>query len=690
MKVHNSPLNSMLMLAIAAAAFLLTTTPPAIVMASSLSTSPSSGVVSHLFDQDIATLHWWIRAEQWNDTIPCDFPAFQMGHEKGKFRNAVHFNYVGGEAEQLIRAFGLEDNNMFVTSFVLEALFEGMLLAPDVAPPNDLSISDAVNAIFSLKDKNLPADVPVFGFWPQLLINSSNPNLPPSWEQWPINLAGGAAEGRSMDLWLKQVFTDLGLLNLWDDFGPQLAQWLFGIEILMQIPSDSDDTAVVLALQHFFNRVKHLVPNAYGMWNSSGYVPSKAFNEILAYSYCPASPELDRNLIDPRTYFWSHEYFNNVTDPKACFVATWLQNISFATKVALNQSSGPQMPLNVNNVDPTVCSNAVYSISTALLHGTEDASSWFTADMKSLYLNTADFVHFALSTQPWQRRPDLETLYYPPVYNLVYFAARHARMLETYLAEHNATTFPFPEIDVVYHALRLALEGGGMTYINMKVNSSCWAEGEFPGNSDVCWDGFLGHADTNALNQSTPHYQDRFFSTAMTLNGLIDAWTYQNGNTSVWLPSTPANVTALVSGAAMYLHHALSRNDTSFDNAFFSGSGKYWEQYPFWYPQNVLYDVRTNQSVDCANITLDYLGDNYYYWIGGVSGAINDTEFATLAGIGCAGISAPWWFSGYNGEFAYHHPDGPHGHAWPFWSAPVMSHALALQGFAKARVLLSF
>jgi hypothetical protein len=56
---------------------------------------------------------------------------------------------------------------------------------------------------------------------------------------------------------------------------------------------------------------------------------------------------------------------------------------------------------------------------------------------------------------------------------------------------------------------------------------------------------------------------------------------------------------------------------------------------------------------------------------------------------GCYGVQAPTWFSGYNANL--HVKKNQYGiePAWPYWSSPVLSYALAMQVLAKYRSLTS-
>jgi hypothetical protein len=638
-------------------------------------------------EDDLLYLNRQVRMRQWNDSaapLSLNTSTWNValeGHEIGKFQTDVHFNFVGNPEMQLLRnAMKVSDDNMFVTSFVLEAVYEATALASDVITPDRWSVAAAVNATMGLRDRNLAADVPIFGFWPQRQMPSTYG--PVVWQQWPINLAG-FSEIIAGDGSLWQSLSDLlGIGSFWTKYGAQIVEYFHGLTVLFQIPSDADDSSVVMALSRAILESADAYPEAAALWSTANLNMSKAFELYDHFSYCIASNVEDKNIIDPRTYFWARPYLNNITDKEACIVVTWMQNASETMRIVTNRSAGVPIPINVNNLDPTVGANSIYAMSTSLLY---NHSEWFVFSerRRKLYLQTADFVAYAVRTQQDQRRPDLELLYYPPVYNIIWFAARHVRMLNDHIALKGA--LPFAEMEQVRVLLTRALRDGGLGYVADTAKAG--EEGCGYANSS-CWDGFLGEADTDAQGNSTPHYEDRYTNTAVVALAIMDMYSVRNGTRLIWVVDVPVLAKTLVSTAVTYLRASLRNSTTKFDNAFFSGSGKYWEQYPFWYPANVRFNYRNNASVNCSG-NLDDLGNEYYTTLYGASGKISDDEFAAMTKAGCYGVKAPTWFSGYNANL--HVKKNQYGiePAWPYWSSPVLSYALAMQVLAKYRSLTS-
>lgn len=647
-------------------------------------------------DVAIESMYRGIFELQWNDSVPVNLP-WQAGHDKGKFQTDIHFNFAGNTTLQLLRSVGVPDNNMFVSSFVLESVLEALLFSSDLVEPMDDRVQLVMEAIVELKDKNRSPREPIFGFWPQVWTNGSTPNMSGSFEQWPINLAGGAQNAVNILEWVRTMLIDVNERSLWESFGPMLIGEMEGVQQMMEIPSDADDTSVILALQRFAPVLCRTLPKSCATWKTARYDFGLAFETIRKHSYCPYDSNADegKRLIDPRTYYWMHEYLqaksNSTETSTKCFVATWLQNLSTSIDVMMGNISAPTMPLNVNNVDPTVCSNALYAMSAHLLYDDSNATSeWFNQEMRALYLSTADLVAYALGRQMNETRPDLEMLYYPPKYNLNFFAARHLRMLETYLIENEVKAFPYHEMEVVRSKLSVALRGGeGLAFLTNSHRSQECMHGGSNSTTMRCWDGFLGHADTDDNGTATPHYEDRFFSTAVAANALLDAFTtIPNSSSStvlVWLPGTPLDVVSLVTGAAEYLIAASSEPSTSYLNSFFSGSFKYWEQKPFWYPANKRYNMLDGSQVNCSNITMAEVDMNFPFYVFGVEGVMPTTEFDRLVREGCAKIPTPTWFTGYNGEHAY--PNGNEGKGWPFWSSVALSKSFALRALSKYRSL---
>ena len=68
---------------------------------------------------------------------------------------------------------------MFVTNFVLYSLFE--CYSFQSVQLDYPSLENAIDALLSFKDKNVPQGQPIYTFWPQILINGT-------WTAQPQNL----------------------------------------------------------------------------------------------------------------------------------------------------------------------------------------------------------------------------------------------------------------------------------------------------------------------------------------------------------------------------------------------------------------------------------------------------------------------------------------------------------------------
>jgi hypothetical protein len=438
--------------------------------------------------------------------------------------------------------------------------------------------------------------------------------------------------------------------------------------VVFNIPSDADDTGASIALLHRLAEphVAALLPASAKRVAARGFVDSKAFAALLEFSYCPASADRNRNTIDPRTYYWARGFLNTLTDPDECIVTTWLSN--FDRQQATYAAAGAQMPFNVNNVDPTVAGNALYAMSSALLRG--DAA-WLAASTKAqkLYETTARFVAWTVAHQPNIARPDLETLYYPPTIDIFGFTARHVRLLQSHRGP-----LPLPLLDATLTRLRAALLSGGMAFLHGAMSPDC-------AGAEACWDGFLGAKDTDMKGRPTPHHDDRFFTTASAVRGLLALWTTRApspaaspaAETVQWLPGTPVAAKALAGRGAAWLlahHNGTAR---SFGNAFFSGSIHSFNTLPFLYPANVHLNVSSNVPFTCQNTTGNWGDDTMFAW----RGTATEAEYQKLLAAGCAWArNESFKFDGFNGPTP-----------WPFWSAPPLSKAIALQVLSEVSTL---
>jgi hypothetical protein len=190
-------------------------------------------------------------------------------------------------------------------------------------------------------------------------------------------------------------------------------------------------------------------------------------------------------------------------------------------------------------------------------------------------------------------------------------------------------------------------------------------------NEFAYWDDFLGNADTSLRGAEAPKYEDRLFSTSVSLNALLDIWTEETDNGPTFDAKTPQRVKDAIVFAANFL----ARNYNSFpkENAFFSGSIKGADGVPFFYPANV-YEYLDGTLADCEerpNSTSSGL-------LVGVSGLIDKELYDEKMKSTCFGRSVPAEFKGYNCD----------GCIFPYWSSPVLTTGTVLLALSKVDLLL--
>ena len=218
----------------------------------------------------------------------------------------------------------------------------------------------------------------------------------------------------------------------------------------------------------------------YQVWLQDNPDISVAVATLKKYAYRPFSKEQDSNTIDPRTYFYTRAFLHEASEPLA-LVATWALNMSENKKFF---DKYYRIPLNVNNVDLTVCSNVVYGITAAVLAQLEDTETWFKDDdLQMIYENSSALIAWEIERN-FSSRPDLALTYYPSVYNFYWFTARTLNLL------NSADRLPYPVMERVREKLMKALRSSATESI---LNSTI-TDGGYS-----YFDGFLGDADRDLL-----------------------------------------------------------------------------------------------------------------------------------------------------------------------------------------------
>ncbi|EFA80569.1 hypothetical protein PPL_06508 [Heterostelium album PN500] len=569
----------------------------------------------------------------------------QFAEKKGEFPSQVHYNFFGNDLKTEERRHGaIPDSNMFVTNFVLYTLLEserygGIKISENV-------VANAISAILSFKDGNFPEDTPVFTFWPQTYnstfdVYSQNPtNLDDL-----MNHFGGFQ--RVVDYFAK-IFNDPEIIA--DMSG--LAQMVDGYKQVFHIPSDADDSGCNLALGNLLYQLSDKYPSEWSTWNQKNVNISALFDVYLKYAYRPFSNSVDQNTIDQRTYYAIHgflEQWNN-TDGECILPGTWFNSVTqqIETYPIL------QMPFNVNNVDLSVATNSLYGIISGIQ--TQPEAKQYLAqskDLQNLCISVTKLIVYGIESGLVYDRPDLALLYYPSIYDFSWFVSRLMYNLEE-LQTQSPLPYPLPYI---LNTLTTLMQGTGTSRLLSKMINQQY------------WDDFLGENSTNIFGKPESLGEDRFFSTALAVNALIDTWTVPNSNPTsirVWRSNTPSQVKSAVNAAVQFINDNILENPDQTYNAFFSGSVKSNETLAFFYPTN--YCVFFNGTNCDPHFLYPASIENI---VSGMSGVVSSEEYAQLIPEIWAGAPTPTEFHGFNFQ------------PFPYWSSNSLSYSISLLSLVK-------
>ena len=132
--------------------------------------------------QRIHWLHTRLEKNYWSKDQSFVFPI-KWQHQKGIFRSSVHLNYIDKKNRRIAALIrekqGVDDLNMFVTSFCLYGLLEAQELG--TVQLQEHQISESLMAIAQYRDRNTPDGIPQYAFWPQAKVNGT-------WTAAPTNL----------------------------------------------------------------------------------------------------------------------------------------------------------------------------------------------------------------------------------------------------------------------------------------------------------------------------------------------------------------------------------------------------------------------------------------------------------------------------------------------------------------------
>jgi hypothetical protein len=390
-------------------------------------------------------------------------------------------------------------------------------------------------------------------------------------------------------------------------------------------------------------------------------------DSFIKYAYKPFDSNLNSNIIDPRTYFFARSFIQDAysKNQSISLITTWIQNVD---EQRVLYKEGVSMPFNVNNVDVTVCANSIYGITSATLYDINGFQKEFldSLDFQQLYLNTTKFITWAVETN-YTSRPDLALVYYPSVYNFLWYTSRTLFLLENEL--DNVSDLKLKGIfQEAKDYLSTAFEGAATDFLLKNVNYDEASKGTY-------FDDFLGLNDTNIFGKPTPSGEDRIFSTAQSINILIATWTYQNSTNKklMWKSNVNENVKDLLKTSVNWLQQNVFNPKLKPSNAFFSGSVKSTFSEPFLYPSNFI------QFLNGTFVNSTKFGEIKDI-VFGVSGVIEEAQYVEILKEKHFGKYTPLNFNGYNVRYSF----------FPYWSSEPYTFTVALLAITQFENLLLF
>jgi hypothetical protein len=336
-----------------------------------------------------------------------------------------------------------------------------------------------------------------------------------------------------------------------------------------------------------------------------------------------------------------------------------------------------KMPFSVNNIDASVTANALYGIASYVFES-KAAMDAFDAEMQDLFLFNAKLLAWIITDRVVIKHNSLALLYYPPKYAFYWFAARLYSLLTEHLLSPGSTPAPVCFIEA-RHVLMMALKQQGTADL-LQLGST--DDGLF-----TYWDDFLGNGDKNKDGSVHRRYEDRVFSTAMTVNALIDIWSVKsrpekNGRSQLkWEKDTPMRVRNTIATAVSWL--VSEAQSYPKDNAFFSGSIKLGAATPLYFPHNSFRWMNGTSAGQCSNYSnsLELGADGIFNLVVSMTGVISESEYLEkIDRQTCFGQKVP--------KALFELDLNCDGCVFPYWSSPVLTEAMELLALVKYQSLL--
>eukprot|EP01132_Coremiostelium_polycephalum_P006800 gene6800-8437_t len=576
---------------------------------------------------------------------------------KGLFPSSIHWNFVGENETEGRRNLRVPDINMFFTSFILEYLLESQNIGLISIPKPVIELS--IDAILKFQEEDS-----IYSFWKKnydpkngVYLNDEN-NF--------NNIFKYYGTFSKYILENQEKFKKLNILEQFTILTKGMER--LGLTNLASI-KDGDDISTCFAISYYLNLQKSLYPQVVETWNQQNSKKWNAINMILSYTYKPFSKNIDFNLINSASYYaihpfleqWKSKLSHSPKELKSLtLIPTWLSNIS-SQKFSVPYI---HMPSNVNCIDLDVSLNVLLGILKVIRSEDRKGPIVLTHEIRNIFLSTSMVTEWALETRVIYKRPDITLLYYTSIQTFHHFLSRLVFFLEEFnFEESKINGNPFPkELEISLQILKNVSEDVVTKELLNSAKNNC---------EDVYWESFLGNADT--VNGSKTQYgEDRFFSTALAINSLIDIWTVPsvNGKNRIWKPNTPDQVKSVTNSSSLYLNDNILKDHIKSSGPFFTFYPNTLENDRFRYPSN--YCMYFNGTTCNPNQKL------LEPWkiISGISGVVSEQDYKTMLSQKWAGLPIPTEFKGYNF------------YPIPYFESEIYTYSISLLALSKYAITL--
>lgn len=257
-------------------------------------------------------------------------PPFTWAETVGLYKSEIRINFAGNPLFKELRngpITSVFDNDMFSTGWIITALLESNLYGKNAPELDRERLKLALESIGKFNNKNAekPSSSIIRTFWPQIFNQTTG-----QWFQQPINIQN------VVTITQKYILDRIPFKTI------EKILKFFKLEFLISmierarnspntilkafnIPPDFDDTYLNLGLGVALKRLNERYPKAYECWSRNNTDVLELIEMTRKYAYRPFDEDLNKNVIDPRTFFYAKKFIQeaHVNGEPLSLISTW-------------------------------------------------------------------------------------------------------------------------------------------------------------------------------------------------------------------------------------------------------------------------------------------------------------------------------------------------------------------------------